>query len=105
MSGLDRTAVFMSIYGLPNMWGVQHGTDHRGRRRGSAWPDLRKSGRGERQGQVTLSAGLASLRGRFLTGLPILSADSVVASLPMIVLFVFMRRQHIAGIAFTSSKG
>ncbi|MEU7900210.1 hypothetical protein AB0B45_46185 [Nonomuraea sp. NPDC049152] len=54
---------------------------------------------------MTLSAGLASLREQFLTNFPILSAGSVVASLPVIVLFVFMRRQHIAGIAFTGSKG
>ncbi|MFI7445307.1 carbohydrate ABC transporter permease [Nonomuraea indica] len=54
---------------------------------------------------MTLSAGLASLRGQFLTNYPILFAGSVVASLPVIVLFVVMQRQLIAGIAFTGSKG
>ncbi|MEU8323529.1 carbohydrate ABC transporter permease [Nonomuraea sp. NPDC048881] len=54
---------------------------------------------------MTLSAGLASLRGQYLTNYPILFAGSVVASLPMIVLFVVMQRQLIAGIAFTGSKG
>ncbi|NUW36032.1 carbohydrate ABC transporter permease [Nonomuraea sp. SMC257] len=54
---------------------------------------------------MTLSAGLASLRGQYLTDYPILFAGSVVASLPVIVLFVVMQRQLIAGIAFTGSKG
>ncbi|GAA0929761.1 carbohydrate ABC transporter permease [Nonomuraea longicatena] len=54
---------------------------------------------------MTLSAGLASLRGQYLTDFPILFAGSIVASLPMIVLFVVMQRQLIAGIAFTGSKG
>lgn len=54
---------------------------------------------------MTLSAGLASLRGQFQTNFPILFAGSVVASLPVIVLFVVMQRQLIAGIAFTGSKG
>ncbi|MFI6600830.1 carbohydrate ABC transporter permease [Nonomuraea sp. NPDC050536] len=54
---------------------------------------------------MTLSAGLASLRGQYLTNYPILFAGSVVASLPVIVLFVVMQRQLIAGIAFTGSKG
>ncbi|MEV4161780.1 carbohydrate ABC transporter permease [Nonomuraea dietziae] len=54
---------------------------------------------------MTLSAGLASLRGQFLTNFPILFAGSVVASLPVIALFVVMQRQLIAGIAFTGSKG
>ncbi|MEV0585633.1 carbohydrate ABC transporter permease [Nonomuraea sp. NPDC050310] len=54
---------------------------------------------------MTLSAGLASLRGQYLTNFPILFAGSIVASLPVIVLFVVMQRQLIAGIAFTGSKG
>lgn len=54
---------------------------------------------------MTLSAGLASLRGQFQTNYPILFAGAVVASLPVIILFVVMQRQLIAGIAFTGSKG
>ncbi|WP_336203910.1 carbohydrate ABC transporter permease [Nonomuraea sp. LPB2021202275-12-8] len=54
---------------------------------------------------MTLSAGLASLRGQFLTNYPILFAGSIVATLPVIALFVVMQRQLIAGIAFTGSKG
>ncbi|MEV0587016.1 carbohydrate ABC transporter permease [Nonomuraea sp. NPDC050310] len=54
---------------------------------------------------MTLSAGLASLRGQFQTDFPVLFAGSAVASLPIIVLFVVMQRQLIAGIAFTGSKG
>ncbi|WP_327091481.1 carbohydrate ABC transporter permease [Nonomuraea sp. NBC_01738] len=55
--------------------------------------------------QMTLSAGLASLVGQYLTNYPILFAGSLVASLPVIVLFMVMQRQLIAGIAFTGSKG
>ncbi|MEV4895019.1 carbohydrate ABC transporter permease [Nonomuraea sp. NPDC050547] len=55
--------------------------------------------------QMTLAAGLASLRGQFQTNFPILFAGSIVASLPVIVLFVIMQRQLIAGIAFTGTKG
>ncbi|UBU16587.1 carbohydrate ABC transporter permease [Nonomuraea gerenzanensis] len=54
---------------------------------------------------MTLSAGLASLRGQFQTNFPMLFAGSVVATLPVIVLFVIMQKQLIAGIAFTGSKG
>lgn len=43
--------------------------------------------------QMTLSAGLASLVGQYLTNYPILFAGSLVASLPVIVLFMVMQRQ------------
>ncbi|MFI6297550.1 carbohydrate ABC transporter permease [Nonomuraea sp. NPDC050790] len=55
--------------------------------------------------QMTLAAGLASLRGQYQTNFPILFAGSIVASLPVIALFVIMQRQLIAGIAFTGTKG
>ncbi|WP_406316107.1 hypothetical protein OHA77_03600 [Streptosporangium sp. NBC_01639] len=54
---------------------------------------------------MTLSAGLASLRGQFQTNFPILFAGSLVASLPVVALFVVLQRHLIAGIAFTGSKG
>ncbi len=53
---------------------------------------------------MTLSAGLASLQGEHLTDYPVLMAGSLMATLPVIVLFVVLQRHLIQGIAFTGSK-
>ncbi|MEV0459614.1 carbohydrate ABC transporter permease [Catellatospora methionotrophica] len=55
--------------------------------------------------QMTLSAGLASLQGQFQTDYPVLMAGSLLASLPVIVLFTVMQRHFIQGIAFSGNKG
>jgi multiple sugar transport system permease protein len=55
--------------------------------------------------KMTLSVGLASLQGEHLTNYPVLMAGSLLATAPIIVLFVVLQRQLIAGIAFTGSKG
>ncbi len=55
--------------------------------------------------KMTLSAGLASLQGQFMTDYPVLMAGSLIASLPMIAIFIAMQRQFVQGIAFTGSKG
>jgi multiple sugar transport system permease protein len=55
--------------------------------------------------QMTLSAGLASLQGQFQTDYPVLMAGSLLASLPVIAVFVFLQRQFIQGIAHTGIKG
>jgi multiple sugar transport system permease protein len=55
--------------------------------------------------KMTLSAGLASLQGQFQTDYPILMAGSVLASLPIIAVFVFLQRQFIQGIAHSGVKG
>ena len=55
--------------------------------------------------QQPLSAGLALLAGREQTGLPVLMAGALLASLPMIALFVLMQKQFIEGIAVGGSKG
>ncbi|MGH3450778.1 MAG: carbohydrate ABC transporter permease [Haloechinothrix sp.] len=54
---------------------------------------------------MTLSVGLASLQGEHLTDYPVLMAGSLMATLPVIVLFVVLQRHLIQGIAFTGSKG
>ncbi|MEV6635644.1 carbohydrate ABC transporter permease [Actinoplanes sp. NPDC051470] len=54
---------------------------------------------------MTLSAGLASLQGQYQTDYPVLMAGSLLASLPVIVVFVFLQRQFIQGIAQTGIKG
>jgi multiple sugar transport system permease protein len=55
--------------------------------------------------KMTLSAGLASLQGQFMTDYPVLMAGSLLASLPVVAVFVVMQRQFVQGIAFTGTKG
>ncbi|MBP0458504.1 carbohydrate ABC transporter permease [Streptomyces montanisoli] len=55
--------------------------------------------------QMPLSAGLASLQGSHLTDYPVLMAGSLLATLPVIVVFVAMQRHFIQGIAFSGMKG
>lgn len=53
---------------------------------------------------MTLSVGLSSLQGQYLTNYPILMAGSFLAILPMLILFIFLQRQFIEGIAITGGK-
>lgn len=53
---------------------------------------------------MTLSAGLASLRGQHLTKYPLLMAGSTMAMIPMLVLYLIFQRQFIEGIALTGTK-
>ena len=53
---------------------------------------------------MTLSVGLASLQGQYLTNYPILMAGSFLAILPMLILFIFLQKQFIEGIAVTGGK-
>ena len=53
---------------------------------------------------MTLSSGLATLRGQFMTNYPILMAGSLLAMLPMIILYLFFQRQFIEGVAMTGGK-
>jgi multiple sugar transport system permease protein len=54
--------------------------------------------------QMPLSVGLATLQGEHSTDYPVLMAGSLLASLPMIVMFVLAQRRITEGIAFTGSK-
>ena len=53
---------------------------------------------------MTLSSGLATLRGQFSTNFPVLMAGSLLAMLPMVILYLIFRRQFIEGIASTGGK-
>ena len=53
---------------------------------------------------MTLSSGLATLRGQFATNFPILMAGSLLAMLPMVILYMIFQRQFIEGIANTGGK-
>ncbi len=53
---------------------------------------------------MTLSSGLATLRGQFSTNFPVLMAGSVFAMLPMVALYLVFQKQFIEGIALTGGK-
>ena len=53
---------------------------------------------------MTLSSGLATLRGQFATNFPVLMAGSLLAMLPMVILYLIFQRQFIEGIASTGGK-
>lgn len=55
--------------------------------------------------KVPLSVGLASLQGAHLTEYPVLMAGALLATLPVIVVFMLMQRHFIQGIAFSGMKG
>ncbi|HVX43537.1 MAG TPA: carbohydrate ABC transporter permease [Mycobacteriales bacterium] len=54
---------------------------------------------------MPVSAGLATLQGQYLTNYPVLMAGSLMASLPLIIVFIFFQRHFIEGIAFSAAKG
>lgn len=54
--------------------------------------------------KMPLSAGLANLQGQFSTNYPELMAGSVLAIIPMIILFLVFQRQFVQGIATTGGK-
>jgi len=56
-------------------------------------------------GKMTLSAGLATLQGEFLTNYPVLMAGALMSTVPVIVVFVVLQRRVIEGIALTGTKG
>ena len=53
---------------------------------------------------MTLSSGLSTLRGQFSTNFPVLMAGSLLAMLPMVVLYLIFQRQFVEGIAGTGGK-
>lgn len=55
--------------------------------------------------KMTLSAVLANLTGQYSTTYPTLMAGSLMAILPIVILFAIFQKQFIEGIAFTGTKG
>lgn len=55
--------------------------------------------------KMTLAVGLATLQGEHGTNFPVLMAGAVLASWPMLVMFIVFQRHFIEGIAITGSKG
>ncbi|GHJ41665.1 hypothetical protein [Streptomyces sp. TS71-3] len=56
-------------------------------------------------GSTPVSVGLASLQGQFLTDYPVLMAGSLIAGLPMLVLYLLPQRHFVQGIALSGPKG
>jgi multiple sugar transport system permease protein len=56
-------------------------------------------------GKMPLSAGLATLQGEYLTNYPVLMAGALMATVPVIVVFILLQRRVIEGIALTGTKG
>ena len=55
--------------------------------------------------RMPLSAGLATLRGQYDTPYTLLMAGSLMATVPVILLFLTLQKQFIQGIALTGTKG
>lgn len=53
---------------------------------------------------MTLSSGLATLRGQFSTNFPVMMAGSLLAMVPMVALYLFFQKQFIEGVAMTGGK-
>jgi multiple sugar transport system permease protein len=56
-------------------------------------------------GNMTLPVGLANLQGLYGTDYPTLMAGSLIASVPLIAIFIGLQRQFFAGIASSGIKG
>ncbi|MFT4234678.1 MAG: carbohydrate ABC transporter permease [Microbacterium sp.] len=55
--------------------------------------------------RMPLSVGLSALVGLHSTDYPVLMAGATLATLPMLVAFMFLQKQFIQGIAFSGGKG
>ena len=53
---------------------------------------------------MTLSAGLSTLNGQYTTNFPVLMAGSLLAMVPMVILYLLFQKQFIEGIAMTGGK-
>ena len=58
-----------------------------------------------RQDAMTLTVGLATLQGDQITDYPVIMAGSVLATIPILIVFIVLQRRVIEGIAFSGLKG
>ena len=54
---------------------------------------------------ATRRVGVAALRGQWTTAWNLVSAGSILAALPSVILFFVMQKQFVAGLTFGASKG
>lgn len=83
-SGLVSLAIFTSLFAYKDLM----------------WPLIVNMS----QNKMTLSAGLASLQGQYATNYPELMAGSVLAIIPMVILYIIFQKRFIQGIATTGGK-
>jgi multiple sugar transport system permease protein len=59
------------------------------------------------QGQhaMPVTAGLKSLNGQWISAYHLISAGSIMAALPPVIIFFLMQRHFITGLTFGASKG
>ena len=55
--------------------------------------------------RLTLPAGLSSLNGAFDTNYPVVMAGATIASVPVLILYIFLQRYIIEGVASSGIKG
>jgi multiple sugar transport system permease protein len=55
--------------------------------------------------RLTLPAGLSSLNGAFDTNYPVVMAGATIASVPVLILYIFVQRHIIEGVASSGIKG
>ncbi|MFF3641044.1 carbohydrate ABC transporter permease [Streptomyces sp. NPDC002564] len=55
--------------------------------------------------KMPISAGLTSLEGQYETNYPVMMAGSLIASLPMLLVYVFLQRHFVQSVALSGSKG
>lgn len=54
--------------------------------------------------KMPISAGLTSLKGQFETNYPVMMAGSLIASLPMLLVYLFLQRHFVQSVALSGSK-
>ncbi|WP_030681403.1 carbohydrate ABC transporter permease [Streptomyces sp. NRRL B-1347] len=54
---------------------------------------------------MPISAGLTSLEGQYETNYPVMMAGSLIASLPMLLVYVFLQRHFVQSVAASGVKG
>jgi len=55
--------------------------------------------------KMTLAVGLATLQGEFTVNYPVIMAAALIATAPLVLVFLFMHRRVVEGIAMSGSKG
>ena len=51
-----------------------------------------------------VTAGLATLRGQYTTDWPVITAGALLATLPTVIVFIFLQRYFIQGLTLGSNK-
>jgi len=55
--------------------------------------------------KMTLAVGLAALQGELTVNYPVIMAAALIATAPLVLVFLFMQRRVVEGIAMSGSKG